>query len=260
MLELFGVILLLAAVVVPFGVVIWLISKEKTALPWVIFAGLCFPLCLLVLCIRRWGWLRSILWTLGGIVLWLLLFVGGLLLADPGIVYETQSLDDYRRVFGNYDNERPQALIDSFFPEEIGTDFVNPTWYYKAKRLDSIACEAWLEFTLPDDDAFDAHYAGLTVHGQPQPCPFDARYEMWVIAGDMDTWTHADYNASAPETDYRNIESATVALILCCREEQRFVYYAMQVYDGGGTRTTDLDYIFTRFNISPLAFEAAVCK
>ena len=144
MLEMLGVILVIIAVLTPLEITFWLIcgellSKNRriirstgTLLFWSVFAVLCFPLCLLVLCIRRWGWLRGILGTVGGAVLWLLLFVGGLLLALPGTVYETEDVADYRVITGNFNNSRPQDFIDSFFPAEISADFVDPIWHYKA--------------------------------------------------------------------------------------------------------------------------------
>lgn len=272
MAEIIGLILLLIVLFAPLVCCLCLIGVEiaqrerpllrnaGALLLWSVFAVLFPPLCLLVLCIRRWKWLGGLLRDAGmGIILLAAGFLALSLLGNE-VVYETDSLADYRLITGNYDDARPQAFIAGFFPEEIGADFEDAVWHYKAIRFDAVACEAYLEFTLPDEAAFDAHYAGLSVHGAPRPFPFDAKYEMWVIAGDMYTWTRAERHEDQPETDYRNIESATVGLILCDREARQLVYFALMVHDGGATRTTELNHFFTRFGIDPLAFEQMLAQ
>lgn len=224
---------------------------------------LCSPLALLVLCIRRWGWLSGLLRAVGVAVLWVLLLVGSglMIILAPVEITETDNLADYRIVTGNYNNERPQAFIDSFFPAEIRADFADPIWHYKARKFDSIACEAYLEFCIPEEAAFAAHYAGLAQHGEPQAFPFDARYEMWVIDNRMDAWTSSERGEPDGENpDVRNIEAASVGLILCDREAQRFVYFALMVHDGGATDETDLNYFFDRFGVALWRFENAICQ
>lgn len=274
MLEIVGVILLLIASFAPLVCCCLLMGKEilwkersfgknvGALLLWSALAVLCLPLCLLVLCIRRWGWVGGTLRAVGGMALCVMLWVGSLLMALPsGEITETDNLADYRVVTGNYNNKRPQAFIDSFFPAEIGEDFADPVWHYKAKKFDSIACEAYLEFTLPDEAAFAAHYAGLAQHGEPQAFPFDARYEMWVIDNRMDAWTSAERGHPDSEApDVRNIEEASVGLILCDREAQCFVYFALMVHDGGATHETDLSYFFDRFGVAMWRFENAICR
>lgn len=271
--EIIGVILWVMVFFAPLVCCCLLLSREilwkersfgKTVgalLLWAVFSVLCLPLCLLVLCIRRWGWLGGTLRAVGSAALWVILLVGGLCLAFPGEVYETDNLADYRVVTGNYNNDRPQAFIDSFFPAEIGPEYVDAAWHYKAIKLDSIACEAVLTFTLPGQAAFDAHYSDLSRHGEPQPFPFDERYEMWVIDNHIDSWTQAERGRSDRENAHvRNIESACVGLILCDREAQRFVYFALMVHDGGATDETDLNHFLTRFDVDLLTFEQMIAQ
>lgn len=271
MVEIIGVILLLITSAAPLVCCCLLMGKEilwkersfgknvGALLLWSVFTVLCAPLCLLVLCIRHWGWIGGTPRAVGGMALCGMLWAGSLLMVQsPAKITETDSLADYRVITGNYDNNRPQAFIDSFFPAEIGADFTDPVWHYKAKKFDSIGCEAYLEFTLPDEAAFAAHYAGLAQHGEPQPFPFDARYEMWLIAAHMDTWTWDERREDEPETDSRCIESARVGLILCDREARAFIYFALMVHDGGATHTTELNHFFTRFGIEALEFEHAI--
>ena len=116
MTEIIGVILLLILALTPLVIFGWLIATEMRKhtgsvwrftgklILWAIFLVLCLPLCLLVLCIRRWGWLSGTLRAVGSAVLWLLLIAGGLMLALPGTVYETNRLADYRIVTGNFNN------------------------------------------------------------------------------------------------------------------------------------------------------------
>lgn len=265
--ELIGLIILLLVLAAPLIFCSCLIGgeimgKERTFLRhtcalllWSVFAVLCLPVCLPVLCIRRWKWQGGLLRTACFALALLAAGCLGIFLLGNEVTYETESLADYRIITGNYNDRRPQALIDSFFPAEIGEDFADPRWHYKAIRFDSVACEASLTFSLPEEAAFATHYASLARHGTPQPFPFDQRYEMWLIAADMDTWTTAERHKGEPEADYRNIESARVGLILCDREAHEFVYFALMVHDGGGTRTTDLNHFFTRFRVDPFAFE-----
>lgn len=274
MTEIIGVILLLITSAAPMVCCCMLVGREilrkdrsfgrnvGALLLWSAFTALCMPLCLLVLCIRRWGWIGGTLRAAGGVVLCVMLWAGSLLLALPsGEITETDSLADYRVVTGNYNNERPQAFIDSFFPAEIGDDFSDPVWHYKAIRFDTIACEACLEFTLPDEAAFAAHYAGLAQHGEPQPFPFDGRYEAWVIDNRLDTWTGAERGRPDPEApDIRRMEAASVGLILCDRETQHFIYFALVVHDGGATNETDLNFFLNRFGVTLQQFEKAICE
>lgn len=240
-----------------FGRNVWLLLLGA------VFVVLCPPLALLVLCIRRWGWLSGLLRAVGVAALWVLLLVGSglMIILAPVEITETDNLADYRVVTGNYNNRRPQTFIDSFFPAEIGEDFADSIWHYKAKKFDSIGCEAYLEFTLPEEAAFAAHYAGLAQHGEPRAFPFDARYEMWVIDNRMDAWTSSERGQPDREVpDVRNIEEASVGLILCEPEAQRFVYFALMVHDGGATDESDLNYFFDRFGVEMWRFENAICQ
>lgn len=270
--EVIGLILLLAVLLAPLVCCMCLIGGEimraerpflrnaGVLLLWAVFAVLCLPLCLLVLCIRRWKWAGGLVRVVGlGLVLFSVGFLALTLLGNKE-VYETDSFADYRLITGNYDNDRPQAFISSFFPEEIGADFADARWHYKAIRFDTVACEAVLTFRLPAGAAFTAHYAELARHGDPQPFPFNERYGMWVIAAEMQTWTRAERGKEAQPQIDRNIESARVGLILCDREAREFVYYALVVHDGGGTTTAELNHFFALFGIDPAAFEREVCK
>lgn len=54
---------------------------------------------------------------------------------------------------------------------------------------------------------------------------------------------------------YRQILYAKIGKILYSPEEQRIIYVAIGVYDGGGIGTNYLNVFFERFQIDPIEYE-----
>ena len=155
MTEIIGVILLLITSAAPMVCCCMLVGREilrkdrsfgrnvGALLLWSAFTALCMPLCLLVLCIRRWGWIGGTLRAAGGVVLCVMLWAGSLLLALPsGEITETDSLADYRVVTGNYNNERPHMSLDWKTPAEAAlcTGELRKKWTsYREKAVKALA-------------------------------------------------------------------------------------------------------------------------
>lgn len=229
----------------------------------VLITAVVLLLCALLIAVpvHFFGW-RNTLWCALGsavvLVLSIALVAGGVLLLLAVIPVEITEMNDpadYLRITGNHNNDRPAAFIATFFPDELGADFTDVTYHYKAEKFDSIACETYLEFTLPGE-AFAMHVSALARHGAPQPFPFADGWDMWIIDNHLDTWKRGERGQPDKDNDNaRNIESARVGLILCNQAERRLVYFALMVHDGGASNTDTFSFFLTRFGIDPLAFD-----
>lgn len=184
-------------------------------------------------------------------IYWQALCAGSLLnLLLGSTPYVTTSIEQYGVFTGNYDNETPAEFITSFFPSSVD-DFSDVTYYYRAQKPDSYACEAVLEFYIDDEEQFDAYYQQLAKKGEPEAFPYDSRYDMWTV--DNLIWLDKGHNGSP--TWYT--DRAKVGLILCDKERGHFCYAAIMAYDGGAATAEDLGYFFRKFDIDPVEFARA---
>ena len=167
------------------------------------------------------------------------------LLLRPVPVYETNDIADYAIVKGNYDNESPQKFVSSFFPEKIEDTFSDVTYHYKAQKLDTYAYEMYLEFVIEDKESFNSFLSGVVGENSCEPFYFDSAFQALYIS---------NYLTLGDEKPlyYTN---AKVGMILYAEEEQRLIFTALGVYDGGGTFVDDLCFLFRRFGIDPQEYE-----
>ena len=166
------------------------------------------------------------------------------LLANDAVnaeVYETNDIADYGIITGNCDNDPPKEFIASFFPGEIKESFSDVTYHYKAKNFDTYAYEAYLEFVIEDAEAFAAYLADHA--NTATTFAYDESYMACEIARTLDLSRPAKANGAYA------IDNAKVGYILYNTEEQRIIYFALGVFDGGGTDTSELNYFFDRFDI-----------
>lgn len=170
--------------------------------------------------------------------------------------YSTTDIADYGKYIGNYDNESPQIFITSFFPEEISTAFSDIHYSYKAEKSDSYAFEAYLEFTIQDNDIFEQHIAAAVGRNETKAFCYDPSFTeytvsecLWFVGNEM----RYDYNLDSESQDY-HIEEAHIGKILYSVAEQRVIYIAIGVYDGGATTTNYLSTFFNRFQIDPMEY------
>lgn len=161
---------------------------------------------------------------------------------EYGRIYETEELSDYGRIEGNYLNDGPAEFLHSFFPEVLEDSFSDVRYHYKAVKIDQSGCEAWLEFTIEDPVAFEAFLAEY------------ARDHAFVPF--RDGWMEAPV-ASELELlkteDGMNIEYAQMGKLLYRESDRRIIFWALYVYDGGGTGIHDLEQFFTYFGIDPVS-------
>lgn len=166
--------------------------------------------------------------------------------------YETTNIEDYGEYKGNYDNKTVTKFITSFFPKEIEPTFENVKYVYRAKKLDAYAFEAWLEFTIQDEDAFQTYVDTVTKGEHLQTFAYDNTYSEYVIADSFELHPNAQ-NDEDPSDGY-SIQYAMIGKILINDEKNEIIHIALGVYDGGGVRTNFLREYFTRFNIDPIQY------
>lgn len=164
-----------------------------------------------------------------------------------GTVYETEELSDYGRIEGNYLNDRPAEFIHSFFPEVLEDSFSDVRYHYKAIKIDQSACEAWLEFTISDPAAFDAFLAEC---GEADTfVPFHEAWMELPVASELEL---------LETEDGMSIEYAEMGKVLYRESDRRIIFWALYVFDGGGTGIHDLEQFFTYFDIDPVSLATEI--
>lgn len=167
----------------------------------------------------------------------------------PAPVYETNDIADYGVVKGNYDNDKPQEFISSFFPQKIEDYFSDITYHYKAKKLDTYAYEMYLEFVIKDTKQYNDFISSLIENEVCEPFSFAPEYQVSYVS---------NYLMLRPSIDENRppvIGDAEIGLVLFLKEEQRIAFFALGMYDGGGADVEEFGYFFNRFGIDPLEFE-----
>lgn len=164
-------------------------------------------------------------------------------------IFETNDLNNYGKIVGNYDNETPTQFINSFFPDKIESTFSDVSYHYKAKKFDTYAYECYVEFVIDDTELF---FDYLNKHINPKvstPFAFDESYHIYTISNQL--YLHTP---TSQDSTYA-IGWAEIGNILYSVSEQRIIFVALGVYDGGGTYTSDLNYFFSRFNIDAWTYQ-----
>ena len=158
--------------------------------------------------------------------------------------YITTDINDYGKYVGNYDNDFAQEFIPSFFPKEIDDTFADVKYSYRAQKGDSYAFEAYLEFKIEDVEKFKA-YIGDEICGKSVEFKYDSDFKEYIVSDEFQ-----------PTGSERNgIRYAKIGKILYSEANQRIIYVAMGVYDGGGVTTDFLCEYFNRFNINPATYK-----
>ncbi len=179
-----------------------------------------------------------------GIVTVLFVLVLIQLLLGYGRVYETNRIEDYGKIVGNLDNEKPAAFIHSFFPDEIEDCFSDVTYHYKAKKGDVYAYECYLEFVIEDPKEYAAFVAEYISQDDVLPFAYDMKFREQTISNVLCL-------NEIPEDKTYSIGTAELGKILYSDQEQRIIFVALGMFDGGGMTTEELCRFFSRFNIDP---------
>lgn len=185
-------------------------------------------------------------------------------LRRPEVVYETNDIADYGVIKGNYDNERPTEFVLSFFPKAIEEYFSDVSYHYKAKKGDTYAYEMYMEFVIQDTQVYNAFIADVIGDNTIEPFYFDSDYQVYYVSNYLYlspniTISHND-NTKQPVVKEDKakppvIENAKIGAVLFSDTEQRIIFFALGVYDGGGTSTDELNYFFERFEVNPWVYE-----
>lgn len=158
-------------------------------------------------------------------------------------VFVTNEISDYGKFIGNTDNDPPSKFIKSFFPANISKDYADIQYHYKAKKFDTYAYEAYLEFVIPDSASFALFLEDYVHMEQCEPFMFDQTYTEYSISNVL------RLDALQSEAGKYAISYAEIGKILFSIDEQRIIFIALGVYDGGGTYTSELNHFFSRFSI-----------
>lgn len=168
--------------------------------------------------------------------------------------YETYAIEDY----GNYPGRAEEYMnnyISVFFPDHISDDFQNVQYAFRRSNVDTYAFEAYLEFTIDSADAFQCHVQEATTGMIPGTFHFADDYQEYVLYDSNSglLYDHLQLGREYLESGIASyqIHYAKIAKILVNYEEQRVIYVALALNDGGGTRTSFLRTFFERFNIDP---------
>lgn len=176
------------------------------------------------------------------------IFIPFLSIVFNGGIYETSNINNYGKITGNFHNDVPNAFIFSFFPDEIEDSFSQIDYHYLAKKGDTYAYECYLEFVIQDPTDYTEFLNGIIERDMCLPFVYDESFKECSISNVLDL-----------ETQYSkgvySVGTAEIGKILFSDNEQRIIFVAIGMYDGGGADTSELGYFFTRFEIDPWEYE-----
>lgn len=164
--------------------------------------------------------------------------------------HRTTDLAAYGNYTGTAKDDYVQAFINSYFPEKIEECFDDITFAYCAEGADTYGFEAYLEFTINDQEEFDEYIQNIGQIGAWQEFSFDPSFQECEL---RDGFRLTSEEAEGNDRDY-NIECASIKKILYDVEEQRIIYWGLGVYDGGFADTGHFNIFFDRFELNPYLY------
>ena len=164
----------------------------------------------------------------------------------------TTDIDDYGNYKGTNDNESVSDYITSFFPEKIEDNFSDITYSYRAQKVDAYAYEAYLEFVIEDTDEYNAFVAEYTEGLTGTIFEYDEAFTDYTIDQQLSITVWDDSGKEVYLFSDITLELVKMGKILCCDDEQRIIFVAMGVWDGGVVNAELLCTYFNRFAINPL--------
>ena len=166
---------------------------------------------------------------------WIVVFATA---CQVGQIYETTDIKDYGNFIGTYDDKDLKKYIFAYFPDEIQDNFEIIEYSYKAIKGDSISCEAYLEFSIDDEEEFDLYVSKITNETKTTVFEYDSSFYEYVIQDRM------DFSSSK-----KTIESARIKKVLYNDETNTVIFVFIMVHDGGYTRADAYNQYFSRFGI-----------
>ena len=122
-------------------------------------------------------------------------FLIGILALDKPKQYATSDINDYGHYIGNADNQFASKYISAFFPEIIESSFTDVTYSYRAQNWGNYAFEAYLEFVIEDEKAFQEFISVKTSGMESKVFSYDPSFieytlddtlEIFVLDGEED--------------------------------------------------------------------------
>ena len=176
-----------------------------------------------------------------------------LVLSIPPKYTERTAISDYGHYDGTGVDSFTSQYIQSFFPKEIEDFFSDVEYSYKAENIDTYGFEAYLEFTIEDESKFLEYISEITDEENWQNFAYASGYKEYSIENVFEL--DIDETDDPSSIFYRQIIHAKIRKVLYSQEEQRIIYIAIGVYDGGGTGTNYFNTFFERFQIDPEEYE-----
>ena len=171
--------------------------------------------------------------------------------------YTTNDIEKYGKFTGNYDNDFPREFTTSFFPEQIEDFFSEVTYSYRAQKNDTYAFEVYLEYVIEDADVFESFVKEKTVGLASKAFSYDASFVEYTVADVFEGTIWQEESDMSPDV---SIDYAKIGKILCSKEEQRIIFVALGVYDGGMASSDFLTVYFNRFGIDARNYEGATIR
>ncbi len=182
-----------------------------------------------------------------------------------GEPYQTEDINEYGKYKG-LSQETQQEFMLSFFPESITEDFKDVFYSYSVQIIDVYGFEAYLEFTIEDEELFQKHVDEATEGMVKGTFHFDPafteylrvkrrKYEDSQYPCDL-IWMREHTQPEKEGGTYYRFDSADICKILVNEAEHRIIYVAIGVRDGGGTGTDTIHVFFDRFKVTAWDYEA----
>ncbi len=132
-------------------------------------------------------------------------------------------------------------------------------YVFHSRTIDTWGFEAYLEFVIEDQEAFENIASDITVGLVRGTFNYNEDYQEY-IAPDKKWGTLNDYMFLGSEISVDgkigySISAASLSKILVNEKEHRIICVALAVHDGGASDTCFLDAFFSRFDIEPKEYE-----
>ena len=166
--------------------------------------------------------------------------------------YATSDINKYGHYVGNADNQFASEYISAFFPEIIESSFTDVTFSYKAQNLGNYAFEAYLEFVIEDDKAFQEFIGAKTYGMESKAFSYDPNFVEFTLD---DSLSISVIDGKENQSRRIWIGSATIGKILCNTKEHRIIFVAMAMRDAWDAYSDFFCCYFDRFNIDPVKYD-----
>lgn len=162
--------------------------------------------------------------------------------------YETQDIADYGIITGTNNNEEIKRRMESYFPVSIEENFQNVKYVYHAESFDDTAVEAYLEFTIEDEEEFDEYVKRLLQGRETTTFRYDESFQEYVLWDFL--FASEDYDKNTQEV-YWDILAGCVQKVLINEKENRLIYVLIFVGNGDVSSSKGFWCYFDRFDINP---------